>query len=132
MRFQPGDLVLDISKTLRNIAIAACSLMFCLAVVSCADTTDVRRELLKQTPIGSSMEQVADYCAKLNLRLNRSNTSGYLNQETGETVGKKSIWATIDERKTNPLMVVTVVAYWGFDENGKLLDIWVWKVTDAP
>lgn len=103
-----------------------------MIMTSCTNTNKTRSELLKKTPSDSSMEQVIIYCQSQHLDFKYSDTAGYLNQENGKTVGKKSIWATLTESHTSSWTISTTVAYWGFDENGKLLDIWVWKVVDAP
>lgn len=107
-------------------------LFLIVIMTSCTNTDKTRSGLLKKTPSGSSMEQVIIYCQSQHLEFKRSDTAGYLNQENGKTVGKKSIWATLTESHTSSWTISTTVAYWGFDENGKLLDIWVWKVVDAP
>ena len=123
MSYLLGALDLDIVAYLRRVAGTAVMWSLCLAMISCADTDRVRAELFETTPVGSSMAQVATYCSKKHLKCNQSDTAVYLNQKTGKTVGKKSMWATISEQRTNPLMVSTTVAYWGFNENSKLQDI---------
>lgn len=102
------------------------------AITGCVNEDRIRKKLLEKTPIGSDFEQVMAFCASSHIRCHRSETTGYLNQHTGKVVGVKSIWSTISERKDTPLSITSVSAYWGFDENGKLIDIWVWKTIDAP
>jgi translation initiation factor 2 alpha subunit (eIF-2alpha) len=117
------------SSTLRKIG-------FLLAIgtmtVACAEESKVRNELLQKTPVGTSFNEVLAYCTNNSLKCRQSNTAGYLNQKTGETVGVKSIWAVLSEKKEAPLRISSVSAYWGFDKEGKLLDVWVWKTVDAP
>ncbi len=101
-------------------------------MTACAEETRVRNELLEKTPIGTTFDQVLSFCASNNLKCRQSNTTGYLNQKTGQIVGVKSIWAVVSERKEMPLSTTSIAAYWGFDKDGRLLDIWVWKTIDAP
>ena len=103
-----------------------------MAMVACSDESHVRSELLQKTPIGTSFEEILSYCANRNLKCRQSNTAGYLNQKTGQVVGVRSIWTVLSERKETPLTISSISAYWGFDKEGRLLDIWVWKTVDAP
>lgn len=103
-----------------------------LMLMSCAEENQVRTRLLEETPIGSSFDQVLAYCKKMELKCSQSSTAGFLNQDTGDVVGVMSIWAVISEQRTSPLSIRSTAAYWGFGNDGKLLDIWVWKTTDAP
>lgn len=92
-----------------------------------------RAELLRVTPKGSSIEQVLNLCQMRGIQCQRSDTAGYLNQDTGKVVGARSVWATIKAERSYVLPTVsTTSAYWGFDQEGRLLDIWVWRTTDAP
>ena len=102
------------------------------ALAGCVNESWIRKELLVKTPIGTDMSQALDLCSRENMTCKRSDTAGYLNQDTGKGVGVKSIWGVFLERKTTPLTVITVEVFWGFDKDGKLLDIWVWKTVNAP
>ena len=102
------------------------------ALTACSNVGQIRKQLLEKTPIGSDMAKVLMFCALEKLKCNRSDTAGYLDQDTGKGVGVKSIWGVLTERKTTPLTITTVEVYWGFDNDGRLIDIWVWKTTDAP
>lgn len=101
-------------------------------LTACANENQTRKQLFEKTPVGSGMAQVMTFCKHENLKCNRSDTAGYLDQDTGKIVGVKSIWGVLAERKTTPLTITSVSAYWGFDKDGHLIDIWVWKTTDAP
>lgn len=103
-----------------------------LMLMSCAEKNQIRTRLLEETPIGSSFDQVLAYCKKLELKCSQSSTAGFLNQDTGDVVGVMSIWAVVNEHKTSPLSIRSTAVYWGFGGDGKLIDIWVWKTTDAP
>lgn len=103
-----------------------------LLLMAYSEEGRTRDALLQQTPMGSSFEDVQVYCVKNSLKCAQSSTAGYLNQDTGKTVGVRSIWAVVKERSYNPFMKTSISVFWGFDQDGKLLDIWVWKTTDAP
>jgi hypothetical protein len=90
-----------------------------------------RQEILGETPVGSTFEQVLQYCARRKLKCYLSKTAGFLNQDTGKAVGTESIWAQISEQSFF-LIESSVTAYWGFGNDGRLLDIWVWRTNDAP
>ena len=44
-------------------------------------------------------------------------------------IGEKSISVLIGEYRT--IFTTSVTVFWGFDENSKLIDIYVWKVNDV-
>jgi hypothetical protein len=92
-----------------------------------------RYMLLRAAPKGSSMEQVLALCQKRGFQCHRSDTAGYLNQDTDQVVGVRSVWGRI--KMVRPLVlpiVSSTEANWGFDQEGRLLDVWVWRTIDAP
>jgi hypothetical protein len=106
--------------------ISSCSLL--------RSETSIRASLLKQTPIGSSLSDVRAFVAKRGW-LDRSyvGTNGFLKQEVGspiQVVGVSSICGQLGHYWL-PFRT-DVTAFWGFDANGRLIDVWVWKTTDAP
>jgi len=103
---------------------------FALTLAGCHSEEATREEILIQTPIGSSMEKVMEFCEMRKYNCKRSNSAGYLNQRTDAVVGVKSIWAGIDEKRIW-LVTLTMSAHWGFDKDGRLLDIWIWRTIDA-
>lgn len=109
-----------------------CLVVVGVAMGACAGDDKVRRQLLERTPVGTGIEQVLLYCKTNNLKCHHSDTAGYLNQDNGKVVGVRSVWAVLIESQSGPLKIASVAAYWGFDQKGKLIDIWVWKTTDAP
>ena len=116
-------------KSLRTITLI---FFLCFAMVACTDERNIRTKLLKETPIGTEFINVVLFCEKNNLECNKSEKAGYLNQKTKEVIGVKSIWTTYRERKTGRFFITSFAVYWGFDKNGKLVDVWVWKVIDGP
>lgn len=108
------------------------ALILGLSLATCANEGRIRAKLLVDTPIGSSFEEVLAFCERRKLKCAQSSTAGYLNQDTGKGVGVRSILTVINERKYTPFTITSISAFWGFDQDGKLLDIWIWKTTDAP
>jgi hypothetical protein len=117
---------------LQKLAFLAVSLIVMTGFSSCGNVSKIRSQLLVDTPIGTKFGQVLEYCSKKKLTCAQSTKAGYLNQDTGAVVGVKSIWAVVSERKEAPLTTTTMAAYWGFDKDDNLIDIWVWKTIDAP
>ena len=92
----------------------------------------IRNSLLKQTPLGSSFDQVRSFAERQGWRPH-GEWNGFQRQEAGklpETVGVTSIEAEVG-RYWLPFCT-TVTAFWGFDSEGRLIDVWVWKTTDSP
>lgn len=100
--------------------------------MACNNENQIKKQLLEKTPVGSNMEQILAFCSQEKLKCNRSDTAGYLDQDSGEVVGVKSIWGVLKEQKATPLTITSVSAYWGFDKDGRLIDVWVWKTSDTP
>lgn len=57
---------------------------------------------------------------------------GFYHQGINEptVIGKKSIRASLGDYQDIPFKA-NVTVFWGFDDEGKLLDIWVWKTWDG-
>ena len=92
--------------------------------------------MLEKTPIGMEMSEVEKIAKGLGGRTTVSTTAGFDKQDPSDhrIIGVKSIRTDVgDYWAIPPIPFPTSVTYeWGFDENGKLIDIWVWKTTDAP
>src|SRR5215216_4840851 len=92
---------------------AMCSLRRLVAALSMVllascGTSGEREELLRATPKGSSIEQVLNLCRSRDIQCHRSDTAGYLDQDTGKVVGVRSVWATIrTERSPLPMVSTT-------------------------
>ena len=100
-------------------------------MTSCADESTERARIVEATPIGVSFAKVLSFCKSKYVRCSSSETAGYLNQNTNKSVGVQSIWSVTDQHKYLVFFQETTSVYWGFDKDGKLIDIWVNKVTDA-
>jgi hypothetical protein len=116
-----------------GIAIIAIGL-FVSSCSSLRSESSIRASLLKQMPIGSSSSDVRTFVAKKGwLDQSYAGTNfGYYKQEPGEpahTVGVSSICGQLGHYYL-PFRT-DVTAFWGFDADGHLMDVWVWKTTDA-
>jgi len=97
----------------------------------------LRNNLLEQTPIGTSMNDVVQF-----IKTKKNWEIDYISQEKGfvhqgrkpmETVGEKSIRVHLGEYRifSKYYFVTDVTVYYGFNDKAELIDIWVWKVTDT-
>lgn len=103
----------------------------------------IRANLLRHTPIGTDMDDAIKFIKNnKNWEIDHiSNESGYTLRwgrpeepspddiALGRTIGKQSIRITIGEYKI--IFITSVVVFWGFDENSKLIDLHVRKDVDA-
>lgn len=97
----------------------------------------IEAALLEVTPIGSKASDVRSIVEQKGwLDQKYSGTTGFLKQEIGkqvQTVGKTSIRGHLGAYRGFPVQLCTdVTAFWAFDEESRLVDVWVWKTTDAP
>ncbi len=95
----------------------------------------IREEILDVTPIGSSIEDVIRVIEnKKNWKWNgRVQPNGFSKTIAGRpttVVGSQSIRVFVGEYRN--IFATTVTVFWGFNENSKLIDVWVWKTTDVP
>jgi hypothetical protein len=97
----------------------------------------IRASLLKQTPLGSSSGQVRGFVmAQGWLDRNYIGNRGFLKTEIGvpvvqeRAVGATSIRGELGHYQSVPFQTY-VTAFWGFDTNDQLIDVWVWKTTDG-
>jgi hypothetical protein len=107
-------------------------LVICIMASACKNENDITGDFLKKTPLGHDFHQVMEFCRAEKMKCNSSENSGYLNQRTGKVVGQKSIWGVFSEQRETLFTITSVSVYWGFDKDGHLIDIWVWKTTDGP
>ena len=120
-------------------------LMTILILLSVASTSDaaefslrrseatIRERLLREVPLGSSMNQVEQQIAKHGWELDHidKNSGFYDHRENPSKVtGAKSIRASLGDYRGIPFMV-NVTVFWGFDSTESLIVIWVWKTEDS-
>lgn len=113
----------------RNWRQLATVLFTCCMLVACDRSATTRTHILRATPPGTSIDAVVAYCMANDYLFTRSDDAGFLNQDTKRAVGVKMVKATVSEKKF--FVTVTVVAFWGFDANGKLIDVWAWQTIDS-
>jgi len=99
----------------------------------------LKRNLLNQTPLGSSMDEVRSYVRHMGYEMHESQTAGIYEQDgtVNRFVGQKSIWVFPGDYVPMPFKILgkfsvyyfrTYVEFeWAFDENGRLIEIWVRK-----
>lgn len=91
----------------------------------------IREKFLLDKPIGTPISEIEHWLAgEKKLRYEKIN-AGFRKSypPPPAVIGVQSIEANLGEYRT--IFVTSVVAYWGFDERGKLVDVWVRKTTDA-
>ncbi len=101
----------------------------------------IRNDILRLTPIGTSMEDVIKIVkSKREWEIDYiSHDHGYRRPGTPEhsdialgretIVGEKSIRVFVGEYRN--IFITSVSVFWGFDKNSKLIEIYVWKDTDG-
>ena len=96
---------------------------------------EITEDILELTPIGTSMENVVGVIES-NKKWEWNGyiaPVGFLKQppppEECTYVGTQSIRAFIGEYSDG--FATTVTVFWGFDEDSKLIDVWVWKEKDS-
>jgi hypothetical protein len=119
-----------------NVSIRSAILLVVILVGGCSDlrrnAEKIEASLLLLTPLGSSPEAVLEV-----VKAKRWKTAGYrLNgfyrqRPKAEVVGVSSIEASLGDYWFFPIGTTNATAFWGFDENGRLIQIWVWKTTDT-
>lgn len=93
----------------------------------------IRQSFLKQTPIGSTTQEVVRQLRALGYEPQMTN-KGYLRQAPDEpmsVIGTSSVRTELGGY-CNLLLFTSVTGFWAFDADGRLIDVWIWKVTDAP
>jgi hypothetical protein len=94
-------------------------------------TSFIRASILRETPLGTSFSEVeATVKQKGWLAPNYGGSTGFLKQESGEpneVIGVTSMRGSLGD--WGPM---NISAYWGFDRDGRLIDVWVWRTFEAP
>lgn len=91
----------------------------------------IRERLLKQTPLQSSKQLVIDFCDLKKLKCQVTDGRGFYRSGEKVPVGVKSIRGHLDDY-TSKGFNVSIEAFWGFDADDRLVDIWVWDTYDGP
>ena len=119
------------------VGVIACCVVWILSNPLRRPEGKIRDRILAVTPIGSPKESVVAVLEKEGWS-DRSydGSSVFLKQEPGrpsETIGVSSLHALLGEYRSLPVPVVTSVsAFWGFDPDDRLIEVWIWKTADGP
>lgn len=95
--------------------------------------SSIRTVLLEKAPLGSSMNDVRSLIQAESWEVAYDDESrGFLDQRVrpSKVVGSASIRAELGSYQGLPWRVYVTV-FWGFDNEGRLIDVWVWKTLDA-
>lgn len=93
----------------------------------------IRKNILAITPLGTEFVDVLSIISKEKWEIRYvSESKGFYHQgmRPSKVVGDKSIQVFLGSYQGLPFKA-SVVVYWGFDADGKLIDIWVWKTWDG-
>ena len=121
-------------KILKIIAAVFVLLVACVAVnrtrYSEAHVTGI---LYQMTPLGTSYDEVLRRVDDNYKFVHPNERTGFLRVDPAgsQVVGVRSLEAHIVDYWHFPIGTTTVDAFWGFDRNNKLIEIWVWKTTDS-
>jgi len=98
------------------------------------DNNKIQADMIEKTPIGTTFNEVLKRLESMNFKPKISNNTGFLKQEGGlsKTIGVSSIRVHLGDYWKFPFFRTSVTAFWGFDETGRLIEIWIWKTTDSP
>jgi hypothetical protein len=114
----------------------AIMMMGCQSVSLRRDPEGLRESFLKERPLGTSMKEIEEWVKSKGWKdVAISYSKGFFRNTPFReaTVGVKSITVTLGDYVSFPVGFTTmVVAYWGFNEKGELIDVWVNKSADAP
>ena len=93
----------------------------------------IQADLLREAPLGSTTAQVEATIQRHGWKLSYplSNT-GFYDQRTrpARETGAMHFRASLGNYQDIP-WEANVTVYWGFDQSGRLIDLWVWKTWDA-
>lgn len=106
-------------------------------LVSCSlprrSEQSIRERLLRETPQGSTYSAVLNYAKKKSWPTTEQSTgleTKNIGQFPARVVGKRAIKAYLGHYRGLPWRI-DVDCFWVFDENDRLIDIFVSKETDA-
>ena len=116
-------------------------LLFCVLVAATYagfniwryDADRLHASLLHLTPLGSSYDEVFRVASSHFSKVKRHDDNGFYRQDssTPKVIGVKSIEAYVVNYYVPPFGATTVIAYWGFDKDKHLIEIWIWRTTDS-
>jgi hypothetical protein len=118
-------------------AIAALFLISCSAIGPISGSEEkIRASVLKETPIGSSWDEVHAFIKQHRWPiLYESRVKGFLRSSPSRREVQAGIGAVECELGVTHFVLfpfpTDVLAYWEFDKNGRLIDVWIDQQTDV-
>ena len=96
--------------------------------------SEIEQTLLREKPLRTTRAEIERWLIHDKKLTPVSSHVGFLRQDPppSRVVGVKSIKAKLGDYWSFPFLRTSVVAYWGFNEKDELVEVWVWKTTDAP
>jgi hypothetical protein len=97
------------------------------------DVACIELNILDLTPYMLKFDEVVQKLEVNDYKISISKNSGFMKQENGKftVVGVSSIRSHIGDYWEFPFFRTSVTVFWGFNVDGRLTDVWVWKTTDA-
>ena len=110
-----------------------------LALISCCSLPrrseqSIRQQILRETPQGSAYSAVLNHAKKRRWPVTEQSTgleTKNIGLQPPRVIGKRVIKAYLGHYQGLPWRV-DVQCYWAFDENDKLIDVFVIKDRDGP
>lgn len=95
---------------------------------------NIRDLLIKETPLGTPRDEVHQWLLLKKIHNLRVSEKGFRKRDRDQysVVGATSIRASLVKCFMLPFYQRTIVADWGFDDRGNLIDVWVSTYVDAP
>lgn len=99
---------------------------------------NIINESLKLNPIGSSWETVINYCASSKIKCDAYASKGYVHHPNGysskrsSVIGEAHIRHSMGSYKNTIFTNLSKTLFWVFDDDKKLIGIWVQQDIDAP
>jgi hypothetical protein len=127
----------SMKSRLALVVIVACAVIVagCTSVRLRGNEASIRNWILSEKPLGSQIDDVAAWVSSRWKNVTVSRSDGFWKEDPPGhriTVGKQAISASLGSYTPFPIgFLVGVGAYWGFDEHGKLIDVWVTKDHDG-
>jgi hypothetical protein len=93
----------------------------------------IEADLLREAPLGSSTAQVEAMIRRHGWKLSYPlATTGFDDQRTrpARETGAMHFRASLGDYQDIP-WEANVTVFWGFDQSGRLIDLWVWKTWDS-
>ena len=92
----------------------------------------IRHQLLEYIPIGSTSLVATKWLTANDVQFT-THATGFWKQDESppKIIGVRSLRCLLGETKIKLVFTQSVTAFFGYDEGDHLIDVWVWKTTDA-